>query len=137
MVKCSSARSQSSFPILLLAVGLSLLIVVSVEGFGTPAQQRVIKSNSRRVVVVATTTTRTTTATVLAAAAGGSTEKDEEYMRWARQARSAEAGDEIVEFPRPLGLILNADAQGNVYVEKVAPKGNAARTGKVCALEDL
>jgi hypothetical protein len=128
MVRYSSARSQTSFPILLLAVGLSLLIV-SVEGFGTPAQQRVIKSNSRGVVVATTT--------VLAAAAGGSTEKDEEYMRWARQARSAESGDEIVEFPRPLGLILNADAQGNVYVEKVAPKGNAARTGKVCALEDL
>jgi hypothetical protein len=120
---------------LLLAVGLSLLIF-NVEGFGTPAQQLGIKSNSRGVVVVATATT-TTTATVLAAAAGGSTEKDEEYMRWARQSRSAEAGDEIVEFPRPLGLILNADAQGNVYVEKVAPKGNAARTGKVCALEDL
>lgn len=58
-------------------------------------------------------------------------EENDDYMRWARQARSAEDGDVVVELPRPLGLVLNADEQGNVYVEKVAPKGNAARTGKV------
>lgn len=32
---------------------------------------------------------------------------------------------------KPLGLILNQDATGNVYIESVAPKGYAARTGKV------
>jgi hypothetical protein len=70
------------------------------------------------------------------AAAGNSNNNDEDYMRWARQARFAEDGDTIVELPRPLGLVLNADAQGNVYVEKVAPKGNAARSGKVCVVVD-
>jgi hypothetical protein len=79
---------------------------------------------------VTTATTTSSTTTTALAAAGGTTEKDEDYMRWARQSRSAEAGDVIVELPRPLGLVLNADEQGNVYVEKVAPKGNAARTGK-------
>lgn len=62
-------------------------------------------------------------------------------MRWAKQARSAEAGDTVVELVRPLGLILNQDEYGNVFVEKVAPGGNAARTGMVrghcTVLEDL
>ncbi|GKY94315.1 hypothetical protein MPSEU_000397300 [Mayamaea pseudoterrestris] len=49
-----------------------------------------------------------------------------------RAARSAGADDNVVELMRPLGLILKQDEEtGNVYVDKVAPKGNAARTGKV------
>lgn len=56
---------------------------------------------------------------------------NDDYMRWARQSRSASAADNVVELLRPLGLVLNEDEQGNVYVETVAPKGNAARTGKV------
>ena len=55
-------------------------------------------------------------------------------MRWARQSRSAGSEDNVVELMRPLGLVLNQDENGNVYVETVAPKGNAARTGKVRAM---
>jgi hypothetical protein len=52
-----------------------------------------------------------------------------------RAARSAAADDNVVELMRPLGLILKQDDEtGNVYVDKIAPKGNAARTGKVSAL---
>merc|ERR1712151_151386 len=32
---------------------------------------------------------------------------------------------------RPLGLVLQEDDSGNVYVDTVAPNGNAARTGQV------
>jgi hypothetical protein len=56
---------------------------------------------------------------------------DEDLLRWARASRSAGADDTVVELIRPLGLVLNEDAFKNVYVETVAPKGNAARTGKV------
>jgi hypothetical protein len=56
---------------------------------------------------------------------------DEDFMRWAKSSRSAQADDTVVELMKPLGLVLNADDEGNVYVETVAPKGNAARTGKV------
>ena len=59
---------------------------------------------------------------------------DSDFMRWARQSRSAGAEDNVVQLVKPLGLVLNADQKGNVYVETVAPKGNAARTGKVCHL---
>lgn len=52
-------------------------------------------------------------------------------MRWARASRSAQSEDNVVELLRPLGLVLNEDEQGNVYVETVAPKGNAARAGKI------
>lgn len=51
-----------------------------------------------------------------------------------RAARSAGADDNVVELMRPLGLVLKQDDEtGNVYVDKIAPKGNAARSGKVCA----
>ena len=56
---------------------------------------------------------------------------DNDFMRWARASRSAQADDTVVELNRPLGLILKEDNQGNVYVETVAPKGNAARSGLV------
>ena len=35
------------------------------------------------------------------------------------------------ELKRPLGVVLEEDEKGNVYVETVAPLGNAARTGVV------
>ncbi|KAG7353220.1 hypothetical protein IV203_009269 [Nitzschia inconspicua] len=57
--------------------------------------------------------------------------EDEDLLRFARQSRSAQSGDNVVELMRPLGLVLNQDEKGNVYVETVAPRGNAARTGKV------
>jgi hypothetical protein len=57
--------------------------------------------------------------------------KDEELLRWAKASRSASSEDTVVELNRPLGLVLSADDDGNVYVETVAPKGNAARTGQV------
>eukprot|EP00980_Cylindrotheca_fusiformis_P005335 scaffold1138_cov128-Cylindrotheca_fusiformis.AAC.17 len=58
-------------------------------------------------------------------------ENNEDLLRWARASRSAGSDDNVVELMRPLGLVLNQDDNGNVYVEAVAPKGNAARTGKV------
>lgn len=56
---------------------------------------------------------------------------DKDLMRWARASRSAGVDDRVVDLKRPLGLVLNEDDDGNVYVETVAPKGNAARTGMV------
>jgi hypothetical protein len=56
---------------------------------------------------------------------------EDDFMRWARASRSASPDDNVVELKRPLGLVLNEDEQGNVYVETVAPRGNAARTGQV------
>merc|ERR1712183_763359 len=52
-------------------------------------------------------------------------------LRIARSSRSASSDDNVVELPKPLGLVLNQDDNGNVYVETVAAKGNAARTGKI------
>lgn len=57
--------------------------------------------------------------------------EDEDLLRFARQSRTAQTGDNVVELVRPLGLVLNQDDSGNVYVETVAPRGNAARTGQV------
>lgn len=57
--------------------------------------------------------------------------EDDELLRQSKVSRSAGAGDRVVELKRPLGLVLDQDQDGNVYVETVAPKGNAARTGLV------
>jgi C-terminal processing protease CtpA/Prc len=56
---------------------------------------------------------------------------EDDLSRYARQQRFANSDDRIVELKRPLGLVLEEDGNGNVYVETVAPKGNAARTGLV------
>ncbi len=54
------------------------------------------------------------------------------FTRFTKAQRFAGADDRIVEIRKPLGLVLNQDDDtGNVYVEIVAPKGNAARTGMV------
>jgi C-terminal processing protease CtpA/Prc len=58
-------------------------------------------------------------------------DSDEDFMRWAKQSRSASAGDNLVELRRPLGIVLDEDENGNVFVQTVAPKGNAARSGLV------
>jgi hypothetical protein len=59
---------------------------------------------------------------------------DDDLLRWARSSRSAGAEDNLVELGRPVGVVLAEDDNGNVYVETLAPKGNAARSGKVCLL---
>jgi hypothetical protein len=56
---------------------------------------------------------------------------DDDFKRWDKASRSAQDGDNVVTMRKPLGLVLNSDDEGNVYVETVAPKGNAARTGQV------
>jgi len=61
---------------------------------------------------------------------------DEDLMRWARSSRSADVNDRVVELKRPLGLVLQEDDDGNVYVETVAPRGNAGRTGQVRIVYD-
>mmetsp|Transcript_29570 Transcript_29570/g.65139 ORF Transcript_29570/g.65139 Transcript_29570/m.65139 type:complete len:201 (+) Transcript_29570:119-721(+) len=74
-------------------------------------------------------TSITTTAQPSSTALNMANEND--LLRWARSARSAGVDDRLVELKRPLGIVLNEDANGNVYVETVAPRGNAARTGEV------
>ena len=57
--------------------------------------------------------------------------EDKDLLRFARASRAAGPDDRVVELKRPLGLVLDEDDSGNVYVETVAPRGNAARTGLV------
>jgi hypothetical protein len=57
--------------------------------------------------------------------------QDEAFRRFDRASRSADAHDNVVELLRPLGLVLDQYDNGDVYVKQIAPKGNAARTGKV------
>ena len=59
---------------------------------------------------------------------------DNDLLRWARSARTAGVDDRVVELRRPPSVVLNEDANGNVYVETVAARGNAARTGEVSSI---
>jgi len=74
-----------------------------------------------------TSTSRTSSSSLVALQMAN----DDDLLRWARASRTAGIDDRVVELKRPLGLVLNEDDSGNVYVETVAPKGNAARTGLV------
>jgi hypothetical protein len=56
---------------------------------------------------------------------------DKEFQKFARQSRSAGSDDRVVELQKPLGLVLADDGQGNVFVQTIAPRGNAARSGMV------
>lgn len=73
----------------------------------------------------------TTTCASVVSSSALSMANDDDLLRWARSSRSAGVDDRVVELRRPLGIVLNQDDSGNVYVEAVAPKGNAARTGLV------
>ena len=79
----------------------------------------------------------TTTATVVGAVAAKTSPvilhmaNEQDLLRWARASRSAGVDDRVVNLKRPLGLVLNQDDDGNVFVETVAAKGNAARSGNV------
>lgn len=97
---------------------LAASILLAFLGCTTSFQQPSVVRTAANVV-----SSRTTTALSMA--------NEQDFMRWARASRSAEADDNVVELMRPLGLVLNEDDKGNVYVETVAPKGNAARTKKV------
>jgi len=59
---------------------------------------------------------------------------EENLLRWAKSSRSAGADDNVVELGRPIGVVLAEDDKGNVYVETLAPKGNAARSGLVSSI---
>lgn len=84
--------------------------------------------------VVAPSTGRTASSLPTASSSALSMANNEDLLRFSRASRSAGNDDNVVELMRPLGLVLNQDDDGNVYVETVAPRGNAARTGKVCRL---
>jgi C-terminal processing protease CtpA/Prc len=56
---------------------------------------------------------------------------DDAVARFNKASRTAGVDDRLVELKRPLGLVLEEDDNGNVYVDAIAPKGNAARTGMI------
>ena len=53
------------------------------------------------------------------------------FARANRAKRKADAGDRIVELRMPLGIELDEDKEGNVFVKKVEPTGRAAKSGMV------
>lgn len=91
----------------------SLLLSVGVEGFLIPLNQPVSTVAPSKPVVKHT---------VLQAG------KDDEFLKnVARSARKASATDRVVELNKPLGLVLEEDDKGNVYVADLQAGGNAAK----------
>jgi hypothetical protein len=101
-----------------ISVVVVLSLAISADSFGVVHKMAVTRSTTPHPT--------STTTTVISMA-----KEDDDLLRFARQSRSAQSDDNVVELMRPLGLVLNQDDKGNVYVETVAPRGNAARTGKV------
>ena len=44
-----------------------------------------------------------------------------------RSARKPGPNDRVVELQKPLGIVLEEDEKGNVYVKDLQPGGNAAK----------
>lgn len=57
--------------------------------------------------------------------------KNDAFTRANRSARQAGADDRTVEILLPLGLELDEDKEGNVFVKSIEKNGRAERTGKV------
>lgn len=57
--------------------------------------------------------------------------ENDAFTRANRAKRSADAGDRMVELRMPLGIELDEDKEGNVFVKKVEPNSRAAKTGMV------
>ena len=72
--------------------------------------------------------TATTRSLLVAPMAGGD---DADLLRASKGKRSADVNDRVVTLNKPLGVVLNQDENGNVFVETLAPRGNAARSGLV------
>ncbi len=47
-----------------------------------------------------------------------------------RAARKPGPNDRVIELSKPLGIVLEEDEKGNVYVKGLTPGGNAARVRK-------
>jgi hypothetical protein len=97
---------------------LTALLASVASGFSPAA-----RSSARVGAGVATTFTPSSTSLYMAS--------EEDLLRWSKSKRQPDADDTVVELMRPLGLVLQEDENGNVFVETLAPKGNAARTGLV------
>ena len=106
-----------------VAVLLALIASSSTSAFAPAA----VRSSSSSSSSSSIGTAASSTSTALSMA------NDNDLLRWARSARTAGVDDRVVELKRPLGIVLNEDKSGNVYVETVAARGNAARTGMVSA----
>jgi S1-C subfamily serine protease len=46
-----------------------------------------------------------------------------------RDARQAANGDRVVEIRKPLGLVLEEDNKGDVFIAEIVPGSNAASSG--------
>ena len=57
--------------------------------------------------------------------------ENDAFTRANRAKRTADAGDRMVELRMPLGIELDEDKEGNVFVKKVEPNSRAAKTGMV------
>lgn len=53
------------------------------------------------------------------------------FTRANRVARTASAGDRKVELFLPLGLELDQDKEGNVFIKSIDPGSRAEKTGKI------
>ena len=113
-------QSMSLFAVLLVLVAASCAAFSPQHVTGTAAAKTSTSTS--------TTTSSTSSTTALSMA------NDNDLLRWARSARTAGVDDRVVELRRPLGVVLSEDASGNVYVETVAARGNAARTGEVSCI---
>lgn len=108
---------MKTFPALVSAAAALLLAISSPQGCAAFAPAAASPSSS----TAAASSSSSPTALSMAG----------DFNNIFRSARQASAEDRVVELKRPLGIVLDEDDNGNVFVDTVAPRGNAARTNMV------
>ena len=59
------------------------------------------------------------------------------FTRANRAARTAGADDRVVELMLPLGLELDEDSEGNVFIKSIEKNSRAEKSGKVKCQQQL
>eukprot|EP01031_Cornospumella_fuschlensis_P031925 gene31925-38597_t len=57
--------------------------------------------------------------------------RNDEFARANREIRRPGATDRLVELRKPMGLVLDEDKEGNVFVKEIEQGGRAERSGMV------
>mmetsp|Transcript_15369 Transcript_15369/g.20641 ORF Transcript_15369/g.20641 Transcript_15369/m.20641 type:complete len:203 (-) Transcript_15369:136-744(-) len=103
-------------------VAIVLLVACHASAFTPPTRPQYVQPHASRVAPVA-----------------GFSEDygwgEDVTRRAERSARAAAAGEVVYEVTKPLGLVLEEDKEGNVFVAGVKPGSNAAKAGLKEGLE--
>ena len=87
-----------------------MVLMVSVQSFNAIIPSKVLRNNIKAIKMAV---------------------NNDAFAKANRASRSAGGDDRVIELRLPLGMDLDEDKEGNVFVKSIEPNGRASKTGKV------